>query len=80
MRAKAAGRRACAGRTQRSPARPREGDDPDRQGPPVGGREGREEGAEMGRKQEELGLREKNWAGMKRKNRRKEKEEVGRLG
>ena len=40
-------------------------DDPDRRGPPVGGREEREEGAEMGRKQEELGRREENWAGRK---------------
>jgi len=37
LRAKAARRRACAGRTQRSPARPREEDDPDRRGLPVGG-------------------------------------------
>ena len=39
-------------------------DDPNRWGPPVGGREEREEGAEMGRKQEELGRREENWAGL----------------
>ena len=41
MRAKEGRGAACVGRTQQSPARPREEDDPDRRGPPVGGREGR---------------------------------------
>ena len=55
-------------------------DDPDRRGPPVGGREEREEGAEMGRKQEELGRREENWAGRKwaeGEEKRKEERERG---
>ena len=82
MRAKGGGGavRALAGRTRAESGSVGRKETPDRQGPPVGDREGREEGAEMGRKQEELGRREENWAGRKRKNRRKEKEEVGRLG
>ena len=62
-----------------SPRRSREGDDPDRRGPPVGGRERKGE-AERAAREEWAGR--VSWAGVekKKKGRGREREVLGRAG
>ena len=62
-----------------SPRRPREGDDPDRRVPPVGGRDRKGE-AEQAAREEWAGRA--SWAGVekKKKGRGREREVLGRAG